>query len=55
MWPKLRPVLSSYPDIKLELSIDNGLRNIVEDGFDAGMALGGILHNSPSGWGRTGA
>ena len=40
VWPKLRPVLSSYPDIKLELSIDNGFRNIVEDGFDAGIRLG---------------
>lgn len=40
VWPKLRPVLSHYPDIALELSIDNGLRNIVEDGFDAGIRLG---------------
>lgn len=40
VWPKLRPILSGYPDIKLELSIDNGLRNIVEDGFDAGIRLG---------------
>lgn len=40
VWPKLRPVLSNYPDIKLELSIDNGLRNIVEDGFDAGVRIG---------------
>jgi DNA-binding transcriptional LysR family regulator len=40
VWPKLRPVLNTYPDIKLELSIDNGLRNIVEDGFDAGIRLG---------------
>ncbi|RUV30779.1 MAG: LysR family transcriptional regulator [Mesorhizobium sp.] len=40
VWPKLRPVLAAYPDIKLELSIDNGLRNIVEDGFDAGVRLG---------------
>ncbi len=40
VWPKLRPVLSAYPDIKLELSIDNGMRNIVEDGFDAGIRLG---------------
>jgi DNA-binding transcriptional LysR family regulator len=39
-WPKLRRVLTAYPDIKLELSIDNGLRNIVEDGFDAGVRLG---------------
>jgi DNA-binding transcriptional LysR family regulator len=40
VWPKLQPILSGYPDIKLELSIDNGLRNIVEDGFDAGIRLG---------------
>ncbi|TKT81066.1 LysR family transcriptional regulator [Aquamicrobium sp. LC103] len=40
VWPKLRPKLANYPDIKLEFSIDNGLRNIVEDGFDAGVRLG---------------
>ena len=40
VWPKLRPVLIDYPDIKLKLSRDNGLRNIVEDGFDAGVRLG---------------
>ena len=40
VWPKLQPVLKSYPDIKLELSLDTGFRNIVEDGFDAGVRLG---------------
>lgn len=40
VWPKLRPLLAKYPDIKLEFSIDNGLRNIVEDSFDAGIRLG---------------
>jgi DNA-binding transcriptional LysR family regulator len=40
VWPKLLPVLDTYPDIRLELNIDNGLRNIVEDGFDAGVRLG---------------
>lgn len=40
VWPKLRPVLCDYPDIKLELNIDNGFRNIVEEGFDAGIRLG---------------
>jgi DNA-binding transcriptional LysR family regulator len=40
VWPKLRPVLKEYPDIKLELSIDNGFRNIVDEGFDAGVRLG---------------
>jgi DNA-binding transcriptional LysR family regulator len=40
VWPRLRPVLSDYPDIRLEVSIDNGLRNIVEERFDAGVRLG---------------
>jgi DNA-binding transcriptional LysR family regulator len=40
VWPKLKSVLKDYPDIKLELSIDNGLRDIIADGFDAGIRLG---------------
>src|SRR4051794_6449535 len=40
VWPKLRPMLKAYPDIKLEFSIDTGFRNIVEEGFDAGIRLG---------------
>jgi DNA-binding transcriptional LysR family regulator len=40
VWPKLRPVMRDYPDIKLELNSDNGFRNIVEDRFDAGVRLG---------------
>jgi DNA-binding transcriptional LysR family regulator len=40
IWPKLRPVLRDYPDIRLELNVDGGFRNIVEDGFDAGIRLG---------------
>jgi DNA-binding transcriptional LysR family regulator len=40
VWPKLRPVLSDYPDITLELYTDNGFRNIVEERFDAGVRLG---------------
>lgn len=40
VWPKLRPVLRDYPDVKVEFSLDNGFRNIVEDGFDAGVRLG---------------
>lgn len=40
VWPKLRPILSAYPDVKVEFSLDNGFRNIVEDGFDAGVRLG---------------
>ena len=29
-----------YPDIKVELYSDNGMRNIVEKRFDAGVRLG---------------
>jgi DNA-binding transcriptional LysR family regulator len=40
VWPKLAPMSRDYPDIRVELNIDNGFRNIVEDGFDAGVRLG---------------
>ena len=40
VWPKLSPVLKQYPDIKVEFSLDTEFRNIVEDGFDAGVRLG---------------
>ena len=43
VWPRLSLVLAEYPDIKLELSIDNSFRNIVKDGFDAGVRLGESL------------
>lgn len=43
VWPKLRPVLKQYPDIKVELNSDNGFRNIVEERFDAGVRLGESL------------
>jgi DNA-binding transcriptional LysR family regulator len=40
VWPKLKPVLAVYPDIKVELILDSTFRNIVEEGFDAGVRLG---------------
>ncbi len=40
VWPKLKPVLSIYPDISIELLLDSTFRNIVEEGFDAGVRLG---------------
>jgi DNA-binding transcriptional LysR family regulator len=40
VWPKLRPVLLEYPDLRVELYSDNGMRNIVEERFDAGVRLG---------------
>ena len=43
VWPKLRPVMRDYPDIRIELNSDNGFRNIVEERFDAGVRLGESL------------
>ncbi|WJI38791.1 MULTISPECIES: LysR family transcriptional regulator [Mesorhizobium] len=40
VWPRLRTALMSYPDVKVELYSDNGMRNIVEERFDAGVRLG---------------
>lgn len=40
VWPKLSVVLDKYPDVKVELYADNGMRNIVEERFDAGVRLG---------------
>lgn len=40
VWPKLAPVLKAYPDISVELCLDSTFRNIVEDGYDAGVRLG---------------
>jgi DNA-binding transcriptional LysR family regulator len=40
VWPKLKPILSAYPDIDVEFSVDSSFRNIIEEGFDAGVRLG---------------
>jgi DNA-binding transcriptional LysR family regulator len=40
IWPKLRPVLAEYPDIKVEITVDYGLRDIVADRYDIGVRLG---------------
>lgn len=40
VWPRLKQMLRDYPDIAVELNIDNGFRNIVEERFDAGVRLG---------------
>ena len=40
VWPKLSSALKQYPDVKVEFSLDTEFRNIVEDGFDAGVRLG---------------
>jgi DNA-binding transcriptional LysR family regulator len=40
IWPKLRRILPSYPDIKVEVTIDYGLSNIVEERYDIGVRFG---------------
>ncbi len=40
LWPVLAGFLPHYPDIKVELSIEAGLTDIVAERFDAGVRLG---------------
>ncbi|UEP26001.1 LysR family transcriptional regulator [Burkholderia ambifaria] len=40
IWPKLTRVLPEYPDIRVELSVDYGLANIVEERYDIGVRYG---------------
>lgn len=40
LWPALARLLPHYPDIHVEVSINNGFVDIVEERFDAGIRLG---------------
>jgi DNA-binding transcriptional LysR family regulator len=40
LWPALAELLPRYPDIKVELTIDYGLTDIVAERYDAGVRLG---------------
>ncbi len=40
LWPKLKKFLPKYPDIKVELLLDNGLSDIVTERYDAGVRMG---------------
>jgi DNA-binding transcriptional LysR family regulator len=40
LWPKLAKFLPGYPDIKVEITIDYGLTDIVSDRYDVGVRLG---------------
>ncbi|MBB3001671.1 MAG: LysR family transcriptional regulator [Paraburkholderia tropica] len=40
LWPAIEKLLPAYPDITIELVIDNGLTDIVEQRLDAGVRLG---------------
>ena len=40
LWPKLAKFLGQYPDIKVEITIDYGLTDIVAKAYDAGVRSG---------------
>ena len=40
LWPALMRLLPDYPDVKVELTLDQGLTNIVTERYDAGVRLG---------------
>ncbi len=40
LWPALTKLLPTYHDIKVEISVDYGLTDIVAERFDAGIRLG---------------
>lgn len=40
VWPKIEPLLLKYPEIRVEIISDYGLRNIVEQRYDLGIRLG---------------
>ena len=40
LWPKLSKVLANYPEIRVEISINYGLIDIVAERFDAGVRTG---------------
>ncbi|MBY0621626.1 LysR family transcriptional regulator [Sphingomonas ursincola] len=40
LWPALSRFLAEYPEVKVELVVDNKLRDIVADRFDAGIRMG---------------
>jgi DNA-binding transcriptional LysR family regulator len=40
LWPKIATFLREYPDIKVEIAVDNGLIDIVAERYDAGVRTG---------------
>jgi DNA-binding transcriptional LysR family regulator len=40
LWPAMERLLPGYPDIRLEITIDYGLTDIVADRYDAGVRVG---------------
>jgi DNA-binding transcriptional LysR family regulator len=40
LWPRLAALLRKYPDIKVEIAVDQGLTDIVTQRYDAGVRIG---------------
>ncbi len=40
LWPALTKLMQDYPDIRVEIAIDDGLTDIVAGRFDAGIRIG---------------
>lgn len=40
LWHVLKPFMAQYPDINVEVTVDDGLTDIVDGRFDAGVRLG---------------
>jgi DNA-binding transcriptional LysR family regulator len=40
LWPVLARILPHYPEVKVEVDVNHGLRDIVAERFDAGIRLG---------------
>ncbi len=40
LWPALERLLRDYPEVKVEVDVDNGLTDIVAGRYDAGVRLG---------------
>jgi DNA-binding transcriptional LysR family regulator len=43
LWPKLKPLLRAYPDIRIEIAVDYGLTDIVAQRYDAGVRAGSLV------------
>ncbi len=40
LWPVVSKFLAEYPDVEMEITLDEGLTDIVADRFDAGIRVG---------------
>lgn len=43
LWPRLGDFMRTYPDVRVELILDNGLSDIAADRYDMGVRLGDLV------------